>query len=211
MPIVIANPVQPLIFTDDFESYTTSATISSQNSDYTPENFNGGGNWISQTSITNGGDKVGRVNVSGNTRTMLTYNPWTFTDGRVRARIVHRSDGIADAFTRPGLICRKTNSTNYLAAYMANDTNLLTIQDYNGTVTTATASFSPSLDTNYWFELVFNGASATATVYSDSGYNTVLATVSKTVNKTGSGQAGLYAANDSSAAEHDDLEIVNNG
>lgn len=206
MPIVFAKPVQPLVFFDDFESYAA-GDIPSQTANYTAENYNGGATWQRGGTI----NKVLVVNTSGDSRAIMQYNPWMFTNGRVRSRVVHSTAGIADNFTRPGLMCRLTNSTNYVAAYMANDTNQLVIDDFNGTLTSVNTSFSPASDVAYYFELLFGGASVTATVYSDSGYSTVLATVGKTVNKTSAGTAGIFVKNDTSIAIFDDLEIVNNG
>lgn len=213
MPFIFKVPpmVSPTI-TDDFESYNNAQTIPViQNPDYVAENFNGGATWLGFSSIL-GGNKVLYVTTSGNTRAIMRYNPWVFTNGRVRSVILHRSDGIVPNFTRPGFVCRKTATNNYISAYMENDNNRLIIDDYNVTTSKTTVPFSPVSDVIYYFEMVFNGPSVTATIYSNPGYTTVLATVTNpSVTITNPGHAGLYVGNDTSIVEFDDMEITNDG
>ncbi len=216
MPIVSNTPfkiagVVPQVFTDDFESYTLGQTIYLENTDYTHLPYGGA---MTYTSINGSlGSKVLLItgaSGSGN-RTAMVYTPFNFSNGRLRARVVHSSAGIVDFTTKPGFICRHNNNNSYIYAEMDNETNLLRIVERNFGDTVASVAFSPALDTNYYFEMIFSGTSVIATVYSDSGYSSVVATVNATVVQTGPGTAGVHSRNDSAKVEFDDLEITNNG
>jgi hypothetical protein len=206
MPIVIANPVLPQTFFDDFESYTLLQTLYLENTDYDSHPLQGSQSW---TINTKNASQMLKITGSSNPTGLVTYNALPFANGRQRAKMIHSSDGIVDTSQQFGFVARYQDNNNFIYVEMDNTGNLLKIRERVISYSTiSSVAFSPALDTDYYLEFIVNGATATATVYSDSGYTTVLATTSGTVAYTGSGEGGFYASNDTSVSYVDDYEIL---
>lgn len=206
MPIVIANPAQPQVFFDDFESYTLGQTLYLENTDYVAHPLQGSQTW---TINTKNASKMLKITGATNPTGLVTYAALPFANGRQRSKIIISSDGIVDSTQQVGFVGRYQNDNNFIYVEMDNQSNLLRIRERVISYSTiSSVAFSPTLDIDYYLEFILSGSTATATVYSDSGYSSVVATTSGTVAYTGSGEGGFYASNDSTVTYVDDYEIL---
>ncbi len=206
MPIVFAQPVQPQTFFDDFESYTINQPVYSENTDYVYHPLGGSQTW---RIVSKNASQMLQLTAAVNTTGLVTYNALPFANGRQRSKMIISSDGIVDFTQQPGFVSRYQDNSNFMYAEIDNENNLLKITEKISSISTiSSVGFSPVLDIDYYFEFIVNGSTATATLYSDSGYTTVLATTSGTVTYTGSGVGGFYSGSDSTITYIDDYEIL---
>lgn len=194
-------------YQDDFDSYADNISIESLPQYAVVESS---GSTSIRTEVPPGRLEVNDAGGASNDK-WISYVPWTsYATGSIKSEIILKSGGV-DFTQRMGFFSRWTSSSYNLSAAIENAGNVIKITERNSGLTTATAAFSPALDTTYYCKFVFSGTSTTFTVYSDSGYSVALATVSKTVSLVAPGVGGLYVSNNSSSGYFDNLDMTNSG
>lgn len=208
MPIVIANPDPAIVgFTDDFSSYSI-GTFPQVGDPYTVQHIGGvGGTTFDIVSGAKISAVAGGTGAAGDESSLLFLGA-EYTDFTTRLKVTLVSGGGTGNY-QPGVLGRYTDGSNLMGVKLNKFNNDLKIADVSGgSATVATTAYTWAFDTPYYLELVVNGSSAIATVYSDAGYSTVLVTVSKTLNHLSAGKIGPFSSGDQSIAEFDDFVIV---